>query len=102
MVVLSEAATDQYPYGADGPMLKAVDREVVRAEFYKSHPADGDTEQKRKEAKRKAFNRSIHDAADKELIGVRDINGVTVLWLTKLTEEQAAVGTPAISKGGAA
>jgi hypothetical protein len=83
-------------------MVKAVDREVVRAEFYKSHPADGDTEQKRKEAKRKAFNRSIHDAADKELIGVRDINGVTVLWLTKLTEEQAAVGTPAISKGGAA
>jgi AAA domain-containing protein/bifunctional DNA primase/polymerase-like protein len=65
----------------DGSMVRGIDSEVVRAEFYKSYPAEGDTDTKRNEARKKAFHRSIKDAQGRALVGVRVINGTTFLWL---------------------
>jgi hypothetical protein len=88
MTMLVTASSDLTPF-ADGPVVRAVDRELVRAEFYKQHPADGDAKQKA-EARRKAFNRAVKDAQAKSLIMVREVAGVQLVWLATKTEEPAA------------
>ena len=60
--------------------VRALDREIVREEFYNSHAADGDTEGKRQEARSKAFRRAVNDAQERGLIGVRVIDGATFVW----------------------
>jgi hypothetical protein len=79
-------AKDLYPF-PDGPLVKAVDIKLVRAEFYKEYPADGDTEKQRGEAKKKAFNRAIKDAQARSLIGVRETEGVQYIWLAQSSVE---------------
>jgi hypothetical protein len=67
----------------DGPAVRAVDLGAVRAEFYRTYPADGDDKQKQ-ETRRKAFQRSI-----------RDVHDVTYVWLvdeTEPTDPQGAAG----------
>jgi hypothetical protein len=81
MNVLVDHGSDQRPF-ADGPVVRAVDIEVVRAEFYKSYPADGDARQKQS-AKRQAFNRAVRDAQERGLIGVREVGDVTLIWLVR-------------------
>jgi hypothetical protein len=63
------------------------DRELIRVEFYKQYPADGDAKEKAV-ARRQAFNRTIKDAQNKSLVMVREINGTDLLWLTKKEEAQ--------------
>jgi hypothetical protein len=57
-----------------------IDREIVREEFYARTAADGTEDQKRK-SRWQRFTRAINRAAEKELIGIREIQGVTYLWL---------------------
>jgi hypothetical protein len=84
MAILAEHSRDVRPFGFEGSVVKAVDREQVRSEFYRSYPtADGKTEEQRKEAKRKAFNRNLRDATAKGLIGVREVDGVTMVWMAR-------------------
>jgi hypothetical protein len=64
----------------DGPVVRAVDQEVVRAEFYKSYPADGDANAKQN-VRRQAFGRALKDAQARGLIGVREIENITYVWL---------------------
>jgi hypothetical protein len=78
-VLGGDQASEQCPF-PNGPTVRAVDIEIVRAEFYKSYPATGDAEQKQA-ARRQAFNRAVKMAQEKELIGVRDIGRVTYVWL---------------------
>ena len=59
---------------ADLP-VKAVKKATVRAEFLKRHRADDE------DTKRKAFNRAIEEAADRNLIGLREIGGMQLSWL---------------------
>jgi hypothetical protein len=59
-----------------------VDREIVRERFYAGTIADGTPEQ-RVESRRKQFNRAVDWAEDHDLIGVREIEGVTYLWLSR-------------------
>jgi hypothetical protein len=63
----------------------------VRAEFYKSYPAEGD-EGGKQDTRRKAFTRAIKDAQAKGLIGVRDIGpdiaAVTYVWPATPQEAQ--------------
>jgi hypothetical protein len=88
MTMLADAGTELKPF-ADGPVVCAVDRELVRAEFYKQYSADGD--QKKKTATRcKAFNRAIETAQAKLLIMVREIDGVQFIWLAAKTKEPTA------------
>ena len=43
MNVLVDHGKEQRPY-PDGPMVRAVDLEIVRQEFYRCYLAEGDTE----------------------------------------------------------
>ena len=79
MSMLADSGSNQKPY-PDGPTVRAVDLELVRSEFYKSHPATGDTKTKA-DARRQAFVRAVRDAQAKGLIGTRDIGAVTFVWL---------------------
>jgi hypothetical protein len=79
---LSADGIELRPY-ADGPMVRAVDLEVARKEFYKDHPADGDTDKQKQDARRKAFARALKDAKDAGLIGTRDIDGIQYVWLAR-------------------
>jgi hypothetical protein len=49
------------PY-LDGPKMRAVDKEIIRGEFYKEHPAEGETHAQRQEVRRRAFNHVLSDA----------------------------------------
>jgi hypothetical protein len=80
--VLVEQGIERRPF-PDGPMIRAVDIELVRAEFYKRYPADGDTDAKRQDARRKAFNRNLKKAQEQRLIGVAVAGGVTSIWIAK-------------------
>jgi AAA domain len=82
--ILMTALVDgnQFQPFIDGPMVQACDVEIVRAEFYKQHPADGD-EKKKAAARRQAFNRAIKDAQRRELISSREKDGVQLVWLNK-------------------
>jgi hypothetical protein len=83
MNMLADAGKDIRPF-LDGPVVRAVDQGIVRAEFYKSYPADGDAVAKQN-ARRQAFNRALKDAQAKGLIGVREIDTVTYVWLAAPT-----------------
>ena len=88
MNILADCGSQQRPY-PDGPMVQAVDLEVVRAEFHKSYPATGD-EAAKKETRKKAFNRAIESAHDKRLIGSRDIGATTFVWLADPSPSSAS------------
>jgi hypothetical protein len=91
MKMLAEAGTDVsdvMPF-AGSPVVRAVDLKLIRTEFYKQYPADGDDKQKA-EARRKTFGRVIRDAQARSLIMVREIGDAQLVWLVAKTEEQAA------------
>jgi hypothetical protein len=88
MLATALTGKDMRPFG-DGPMARVVDMEAVRAEFYKSYPAEGATPAQRQSAKNKAFNRSIKDAQAKALIGVREIDSTTYAWLGNIDPAEA-------------
>jgi hypothetical protein len=62
---------------ADGPSVLAVKAEYVRAEFYKQHASE------QNDSKRRAFDRAVGRAQERDLIGVREVQGVKWLWLLK-------------------
>jgi hypothetical protein len=70
--------------GADDQVPpQAVDRELVREEFYARYPADGDKEQKA-ETRRKAFNRAITEAQKLKVLGLREgEDGVARIWVMR-------------------
>jgi Bifunctional DNA primase/polymerase, N-terminal/AAA domain len=67
---------------ADGPTVRAVDLELVRAEFNKQYVAEG-TDRKKADTRRHAFNRAIKDAQNKALIATREVAGVQLVWLVR-------------------
>jgi hypothetical protein len=80
MTLLATAGEQIMPF-ADGPSVLAVKADYVRAEFYKQHASD------QSGTKRKAFDRAISRAQERDLVGVREVSGVKWLWLPK---QQAA------------
>lgn len=76
-----EGGQDIRPF-ADGPQVRACDLELVRAEFYKQYAADG-TDKQKADARRKGFNRSLKQAAGRELVVTREIGGTQFIWLAK-------------------
>jgi hypothetical protein len=87
MTMLVDAGRDVTPF-ADGPLVRAVDLKLVRTEFYKQWPAEGDEKQKAA-VRRQAFGRVIKDAQAKALIATREVNGVQLVWLVAKAEEPA-------------
>jgi hypothetical protein len=66
----------------DGPIVRACDVELVRTEFYRQYPAEGDA-CKKAETRRKAFGRVLKSAQDSSLIMLREIDGTQFVWLAK-------------------
>ena len=73
---------------SDGPLVRAVDLEIVRAEFYRSYPAEGDEKTKRA-TRQKAFRRAIANAQSNNLIDVREVGTVTLVWLARVQDGPA-------------
>ena len=83
-VLMAELAEHgvELPIPPDGPTIRMIDQEIVRAAFYACTPADGTPEQKGK-FRRQKFTRALDTAEDGQLIGVGDIGGTTYLWLIR-------------------
>jgi AAA domain len=79
MTVLADQGVEQRPF-ADGPIVRAVNQEIVRAEFYRTYLAEGDAAQKQ-EARRKAFKRAVESAQGSSLISVREMGGAIWIWM---------------------
>ena len=68
----------ELPIPPDGPLVRMIDQEIVREQFYAHTPADGTPEQKG-EFRRKRFIRALDWAEDQQLIAVVEIDGITYL-----------------------
>jgi AAA domain len=79
--VMADHGVDTTPF-LDGPVVRAVDVEAVRSEFYRQYPADGDERQKAT-ARRQAFYRAVKDAQAKGLVTTREVEGLQLMWLTR-------------------
>jgi hypothetical protein len=71
----------------NGPMVRMVDQELVRQQFYIHTSADGTPEQKG-HLRRQKFLRALDWAERKQLIGIQEIDGVTYLRLSRPDPEQ--------------
>ena len=81
MSVLAETGVDQ-SLSPDGPMVRMVDQEIVRAEFYAHTPADG-TPERKGNLRRQKFSRALGWAEENGLIGVKEVDDVVYLSLTR-------------------
>jgi hypothetical protein len=79
MSVLAKDGVD-LPSGPNGPVVRMVDEEIVRREFNARTAADGTEEEKRK-IRAQRFRRAVNRAEEKQLVGLREIEGTTYLWL---------------------
>ena len=66
----------------DGPVVRMVDQELVREQFYIHTPADGSPEQKGN-LRRQKFLRALDWAQDRQLLGILEIDGISYLRLTR-------------------
>jgi hypothetical protein len=85
MNTLIDHGQDRRPW-ADGPTVRAVDADLVRNEFYRTHLAEGTPEQKQA-AKQKAFRRAVNDAQAKKLVGILDDGNKVWMWLAAQKDE---------------
>jgi hypothetical protein len=90
MSILAEKGLD-LPIPPDGPVVRMIDQEIVREQFYAGTPADGTTEQKGK-FRRQKFSRALDWAEDQELIGIGEIDEITYVWLVRQEAEDEADG----------
>ena len=81
MAILADQGVD-LPIPPDGPTVRMVAQELVRAEYYAHTPADGTPEQKRK-VRHMQFTRALAYAEGKQFVGVEEIDDVTYLRLTR-------------------
>jgi hypothetical protein len=78
---LAENGKLTQPFGNEGPKVRSVPLHFVRSEFVAGYPADGETEEQKQDAKRKAFKRNLDSARNKNLVCCRDVGGTDHVWL---------------------
>ena len=83
MSVLAKDGVD-LPSEPDGPVMRMVNQDIVREEFYASTAAVDGTSEQKQHFKRQRFWRAVNRAQEDRLIGLREINNVTYLWLMPL------------------
>jgi hypothetical protein len=81
MTLLVDIGQDTQPF-LDGPIVRACDVELVRAEFHRQYPAEGNPREKT-ETRRKAFQRALKSAQDNAVVMLREIGGTQFVWLAK-------------------
>jgi hypothetical protein len=79
MSILAEKGVE-LPIPPDGPVVRMVDQEIVREQFYVQTPAEGMPEQKGR-FRRQRYLSALDWAEQKRLIGVVEIGGLTYLYL---------------------
>lgn len=79
----------ELPIPSNGPIVRMVDQELVREQFYLQTSADGTQEQKGR-SRRQQFRRALEWAEEKQLVGVGEIDGKTYLWLVRQQPTDAA------------
>jgi len=77
MAMLTDCGENITPF-ADGPTVRAVRQNLVRAEFYRQYPTGEADQEHKAEARKKAFKRAI---ANKAFVS-REIEGTDWLWLS--------------------
>jgi hypothetical protein len=82
VALLADIGTDIVPF-ADGPKVRALRSEIVRAEFYKQYPTTDADPKKRQGTRKKAYQRAVRAAQQRELLAVRELDGAEWLWLTE-------------------
>jgi hypothetical protein len=80
MTVLAERGMPQQ-VDPDGPTRQAVELKILRSEFFAQIAADGTPEQKR-DFRKKKFQRALEYAQEKGLIGIREVDSATYVWLS--------------------
>ena len=68
----------------DGPLVKAVDDEIVRDRYYTRIAEMGDPDElpdAREERQRRAFNRAVKVTLDAKLVCANENNNRRLLWL---------------------
>jgi hypothetical protein len=81
MAKLAEHGVD-VPIPPDGPPVRMIDQEIVRAAFYAATLAEGTPEQKA-DFRRKQFKRALDWAEDKKLIGTMELGQIGYIWLAQ-------------------
>ena len=85
MSILAENGVE-LPIPPNGPVVRMVDQEIVRDQFYMQTPATGTPEQKGR-FRRQRYLSALDWAEQKRLIGVVEIGGVTYLYLLNPQKE---------------
>ena len=86
MAILADQGVD-LPTGPDGPVVRMVDQEIAREEFYSHTSAEGTPKQKR-QLRSLQFKRALGWVEDQQLIGIEEIDGVTYLRLSRPDREE--------------
>jgi AAA domain len=80
-----------------GAAVLAVELEEVRQEFNKRCPIDDHEREKQLASRRQTFKRSMNSAEQKGLVGILEIDGKFMVWLTRPEEE--GISPPNASSG---
>jgi AAA domain len=88
-VNFQEEGTEIRPW-PDAAPVRAVKCDAIENEFRKSYVARSGTPSAAEEAKRKAFERALADAQQRNLIGYRTIDGIDWVWIA--TNQQVRRG----------
>jgi AAA domain len=91
--VLMEILADQgvdLPIPPDGPAVRMVSQDAARAAFYVCTPATEGTPKQQRDRRRAQFNSALERAEEAQLIGIKEIEGVTYLWLSRPLSEPAS------------
>jgi phage/plasmid primase-like uncharacterized protein len=86
-IMIGDKGRKVRPFGSEGPEVVAVDRKDIRDEFDPSWPTDGDTPEKKKEARRKAFDRGEEWALNNKRIVTREVAGHQLVWHLKEADQ---------------
>jgi hypothetical protein len=82
MSILADQGVD-LPIPPDGPLVRMVDQEIVRQQFYSQTSAEG-TPKRKRQFRNQQFRRALGWAEDQQLIGIGESGDITYVWLARL------------------
>jgi hypothetical protein len=83
----TDAASDHQP--PTGPMVRAVNLEAVRKEYYRSCMADGPDEKTKQDTRQKAFRRAVNTALERNLVALCNTGETTLIWFARVQDSPA-------------
>ncbi|MDP3552642.1 AAA family ATPase [Methylocystis sp.] len=98
-IVVGDKGKKVRPFGSEGTEVVAVDREDIRAEFYRLWAVDGESEEARAAAQRQSFRRGEDWALDNRRIASYAIGKQHMVWLLKEVEARATAHHPNLDLG---